>query len=68
MDKPFQMITRIVIEPANCDKKKVTPEGLRVHIEPSHPAKHKRNWPVRRYMRPCIPLFHEARAPCTSYL
>src|ERR1041385_1513659 len=52
--------------PANCINKKVQRKGLRAHSSPAT-LRNTKTWP-QRYKRPCLPLFGEARAPCTSYL
>jgi len=52
--------------PQTATRRRSERKGLRVHVESSHPARHKRNWPLQRYKRPCLPFFvkqgHRVRA------
>ena len=67
-DKPLKRLRDFVTEPANCNKKKVQRKGLRVHVESSHPARHKTKLAAPTLQTSLPSLFCEARAPCTSYL
>jgi len=68
MDKPFQVITRIVIEPANCDKKKVTAEGFACSRRAQPPCETQKKLASSTLHASLPSPFREARAPCTSYL